>query len=294
MYYLWFVVCERELNAVQVAGKTVWKNPNGYLPGAMFPNLKFFGIMSLLYLLLGFVWMILYGQHWREVFMLQHCITVVIGLGMVEMSTWYFDYVNFNHTGLRPVATTVVAVVLGCLRKTLARLLVLLVSMGYGIVRPTLGPVVQKVAALTLSYFVAVNALDIVTNVNNVDDLTSTARIFLVLPVAVLDGVFILWIFMSLSKTLAQLAARKQGAKLQLYKRFTNALGTCVWISVAWIAFEMYFKVTDQLNKYWKYEWTVNAFWYALNYVFLVILCVLWAPSRTSMRYVYTEVEGMC
>lgn len=59
--------------------------------------------------------------------------------------------------------------------------------------------------ALGATYFVAVSALDITTNVGTIDDLTSTARIALVLPVAILDAIFILWVFTSLSKTLSQL-----------------------------------------------------------------------------------------
>lgn len=75
-----------------------------------------------------------------------------------------------------------------------------------------------QIIALAASYFVAVTALDIVTNVGTIDDLTSTARIVLVLPLAVLDAVFILWVFTSLSKTLAQLQARRAGSKLELYR----------------------------------------------------------------------------
>lgn len=34
-----------------------------------------------------------------------------------------------------------------------------------------------------------------------------------------------------------------------------------VWISVAWIAYEMYFKVTDQYNEKWQYDWITSDFW---------------------------------
>lgn len=54
----------------------------------MYPNIKFFGVMSLAYIGLGVAWAALYGRHWKEVFMLQHCITAVVALGMMEMSTW--------------------------------------------------------------------------------------------------------------------------------------------------------------------------------------------------------------
>ena len=57
----------------------------------------------------------------------------------------YFDYVNFNTTGERPYLTTIYAVALGCLRKTVSRVLVLLISMGYGVTLPYLGAIQQKV-----------------------------------------------------------------------------------------------------------------------------------------------------
>lgn len=60
----------------------------GYLPGMMQPHIKFFGVMSILYIVLGIAWAALYARHWTEVVTLQHCITVVVALGMMEMSTW--------------------------------------------------------------------------------------------------------------------------------------------------------------------------------------------------------------
>ena len=43
------------------------------------------------------------------------------------------------------MVTTMYAVLLGCLRKTLSRVLVLIVSMGYGVVLPYLGAMQSKV-----------------------------------------------------------------------------------------------------------------------------------------------------
>ena len=54
---------------------------------------------------------------------------------------------NFNATGYRPYVTTLYAVLLGCLRKTISRVLVLIVSMGYGVVLPYLGAIQHKVRA---------------------------------------------------------------------------------------------------------------------------------------------------
>ena len=94
----------------------------------------------------------------------------------------------------------------------------------------------------------SVCALDIVSNVGAIDDLTSTARLVMNLPVALLDAVFILWVFASLSATLRTLQFRNATGKLQLYRRFTNALATWVWVSVAWVAYEMYLKVSTAVS----------------------------------------------
>ncbi len=94
----------------------------------------------------------------------------------------------------------------------------------------------------------SVSALDIVSNVGAIDDLTSTARLIMNLPVALLDAIFILWVFASLSATLRTLQFRNATGKLQLYRRFTNALAAWVWVSVAWVAYEMYLKVNEVMS----------------------------------------------
>ncbi len=75
-----------------------------------------------------------------------------------------------------------------------------------------------QVVALAVAYFAAVTALDVVINVGTIDDLLSTARVLLTIPVAALDAIFILWVFTSLSRTLNQVATRRAAAKLDLYR----------------------------------------------------------------------------
>ena len=111
----------------------------------MVANLYFYGYTALATLAIAFLWAALYVVHWKEIIPLQNCITALIGLSMIEMGTWYFDYVNFNVTGFRPYVTTLWAVFMGSLRKALSRMLVLVVSMGYGVVRPTLGGYTNQV-----------------------------------------------------------------------------------------------------------------------------------------------------
>ncbi|KAI7985800.1 Transmembrane protein 87A [Camellia lanceoleosa] len=250
MYNLYFIHCDPNLKELVVEGKSIWKNPTGYLPGRMAPLMNFYGFMSLAFVILGIFWFYQYARFWKEVLPLQNCITLVITLGMFEMALWYFDYVEFNETGVRPTGTTVWAVTFGSVKRTVSRLIILMVAMGYGVVRPTLGGLTSK-------------------NVGAISDLSGKARLFLVLPVALLD-------------------ARRMLAKLDIYRKFTNALAVAVIVSVGWICYELYFKSSDVYNEQWQKAWIIPAFWQVLSLSLLCVICVLCAPSQNSMRYTYS------
>lgn len=289
MYNLYFIHCDPNLKELVVEGKTIWKNPTGYLPGRMAPLLNFYGFMSLAFVILGIFWFYQYARFWREVITLQNCITLVITLGMFEMTFWYFEYAQFNQNGIRPTGITIWAVTFGSIKRTIARLIILMVSMGYGVVRPTLGGLTSKVIMLGMTFFLASEVLELVENVGAVNDLSGKARLFLVLPVAILDAFFILWIFTSLSETINKLQARRMMVKLDIYRKFTNALAVAVIVSVGWIGYELYFKSNDIYNEQWQNAWIIPAFWQVLSFSLLCIICTLWAPSQSSMRYAYSE-----
>ncbi|XP_039032400.1 transmembrane protein 87B-like isoform X3 [Hibiscus syriacus] len=257
MYNLYFIHCDVNLKDLTVEGKTVWKNPTGYLPGRMAPLMNFCMFMSLAFVIIGIFWFSQYARFWREVLPLQNCITLVITLGMLEMAFWYFDYAEFNEGGIRPVGITLWAVTFGTIKRTISRNIILMVSMGYGVVRPTLGGLTSKVIMLGGTFFLASEVLELVENVGAVSDFSGKARLFLVLPVAILDAFFILWIFTSLSATLS---------KLQLY-----------------------FKSNDVYNVQWQNAWIIPAFWQVLSFSMLCVICVLWAPSQNSTRYAYSD-----
>jgi hypothetical protein len=205
MYNLFFISCDPKLRGLTMSGKTVWRNPGGYLPGRMAPLMKFYVLMSLAYLLVMVVWFSQYIRFWRDILPIQNWIMLVIALGLFEMTLWYFEYLNFNSSGVRPVGITTWVVTVGAIRKTVSRLLILSISMGYGVVRPTLGGLTSKVLLLGLTYFLASEILDIAENVGTINDISGKAKLFLVLPDAFLDAFLILWIFTSLSRTLDKL-----------------------------------------------------------------------------------------
>lgn len=258
----------------------------------MIPYVRFFAVATAAYALLAVVWAALSANSWADVGPLQHAIAAVIALGLTEQAIWFADYAHFNHAGSRPAATTLAAVVVGCARRTLCRGVALAVAMGTGAVTPSLGAAKGKLAALCGTYMVAATALGSLTAVGQVDDLTGGARALLGLPVAALDAVCVLWMFSSLSKTLATVAARRAAAKLDLYRRFTNALAVMVWSSIAFIAYETYAKVTDPFAARWRADWVHGAFWVCLDFAFTVAVAFLFRPCPAAARFAYSDADA--
>ncbi|KAG6514584.1 hypothetical protein ZIOFF_024952 [Zingiber officinale] len=256
MYSLYFIYCDPALDGLEVDGKTIWKNPTGYLPGRMEPLIKFYGFMSLAFLILAVYWFSQCARFWTEVMPLQNCITLVIALGMIEMALWYSEYAEFNETGIRTKGITFWAVTFGAVKQTVSRLLILIVSMGYGIVRPTLGGFTSKVALLGGAFFLASEIFELVENVGTISN------------------------------------ARRFTGKLDIYRKFTNALIVTVIVSITWIAFELYFKATDAYGEKWQSAWMIPAFWQVLSFSVLCVICCLLAPSQNSLRYAYSDDGG--
>uniref|UniRef100_A0A453B3V2 GOST seven transmembrane domain-containing protein n=5 Tax=Triticinae TaxID=1648030 RepID=A0A453B3V2_AEGTS len=299
MYSLRFVHCDASLD-VAAEGKTIWKNSRGYgyLPGRMAPLLAFYGVMSLAFVALAAFWFLRYARFWREVVPLQNFVTVVIALGMVEVTTWYLDLAEFSESGVRPAGTTFWAATSGAVRRTVSRVLVLLVAKGYGVVRPTLGGGASagaRVAGLGAAFFAASEALEVSEHVGAVSDHdhAPTRRLFLVLTVAALDAVFICWIFSALSRTISKLKARRMAAKVETYRRLATSLTIAVAVSLGWIAFEVHFKSTDGYqSERWRVAWVIPAVWQLISFALLCAVCLVWAPSHDSARLACSDEGG--
>jgi len=179
------------------------------------------------------------------------------------------------------------AIIIGTMKKTVSRLLVLVVCMGYGIVRPDLGARGCQVAVFGLTYGLFSAILDVVKALQHDNDVSGGFFILVIIPVAVLDSVFYLWTFMSLYDVVAQLEEQRQSQKLQLYRRFIWMLGTCLVFSCIWVLFQMYFLYTNMFPYAWKYTWLFEAYWYGLAMFIMVAIMYLWAPNENSKNYAY-------
>jgi len=237
-----------------------------------------------------FLWGSLCFAYRSQLLQLQHYVTVVIFLGLFETLTWYFDYRNFNQSGTRPVGPVIVGVLLSSFKRTLSRLLVLIVCMGYGVMKPALSTDQRrKVITLGVVYFGFSSIYDIMSSYSQMTFAMQRARTFFLVPVAALDSIFFLLILQEISTNMQLLRARQQAAKLAVYSRFWYILTLTAGFSVIWVLYQIYTAVNVDEDARWQSLWAFEGAWHITYFIVLIAIAILWRPSSHTLLYAFSE-----
>ncbi|KAM5228305.1 transmembrane protein 87B isoform 2-T2 [Ctenodactylus gundi] len=258
--------------------------PHGYISASDWPLMIFYMVMCIVYILYGVLWLMWSACYWKDILRIQFWIAAVIFLGMLEKAVFYTEYQNINSTGLSTQGLLVFAELISAVKRTLARLLVIIVSLGYGIVKPRLGTVMHRVIGLGLLYFIFA-AIEGVMRVIGAND--SDLALLASLPLSLLDSGLCWWIFISLAQTMKTLRLRKNAVKLSLYRHFTNTL---IFAVLASIVFMVWTTKTFRIAKCqsdWMELWVDDAFWSFLFSLILIVIMFLWRPSANNQRYAF-------
>uniref|UniRef100_A0A182KAB2 GOST seven transmembrane domain-containing protein n=1 Tax=Anopheles christyi TaxID=43041 RepID=A0A182KAB2_9DIPT len=255
----------------------------------LFFNSQFYGAMCLVYVLLGIVWLTVSSLQWRDLLRIQFWIGGVILLGMLEKAMFYGEYQSINSTGVSVKGMVLLAEWVSCGKRTLARMLVIIVSLGFGIVKPRLGPMLHRVVGTGVLYLVLACVESYLRIMHTKND-PSNQILVASIPLAVLDSAICWWIFTSLVQTTRTLRLRRNMVKLSLYRHFTNTLIFAVLASVVFMLYSIkVHRFADCLTD-WKELWVDDAFWHVLFSTLLLVIMILWRPTNNNQRYAFTPL----
>ncbi|KAF3902937.1 hypothetical protein AA313_de0210449 [Arthrobotrys entomopaga] len=277
-------------------GAVEFRNAYGELPASQIPKLPFYGGITILYALIGVFWGFLYVQHRRDILPVQNYITAIIIFLIVEMlMTWgFYDYMNIHGSNLVAKIFMVIVAVLNAGRNSFSFFLLLIVCMGYGVVKPSLGTLMWYCRALALAHFIfgviySVASLAIVS-----PETAGPLVLFVILPLAATLTAFYVWTLNSLNLTMKELLDRKQNVKALMYRRlWWVLLGSIIVIFGFFFINSLTFAGTgspDFVPTHWQTRWFVLDGW--LNLVYLVDLAViafLWRPTLNNRRFAMSD-----
>ncbi|XP_069810679.1 transmembrane protein 87B [Dendropsophus ebraccatus] len=266
---------------------TSMESPHGYISASEWPLMIFYMVMCIMYIVLGVMWFVWSACYWKDLLRIQFWIAAVIFLGMLEKAVFYAEYQNINSTGVSSPGLLIFAELVSAVKRTLARLLVTIVSLGYGIVKPRLGAVMHRVVGMGILYLIFATVEGVMRVIGTKEsDLVLLASI----PLALLDSALCWWIFVSLAQTMKTLKLRKNAVKYSLYRHFTNTLIFAILASVVFMAWTTKkFRLTDCPSD-WMELWVDDAFWRFLFSVVLLVIMFLWRPSANNQRYAFTPL----
>ena len=187
----------------------------------------------------------------------------------------------------------VVVAILNAARNSFSFFLLLIVCMGYGVVKPTLGRTMIYVRWLAIAHFVF-GIVYAITSLVVTPDNAGPFVLLIVLPLAATLTAFYVWTLNSLNLTLKDLRERKQHVKETMYRK----LWWCILVSIL-VIFGFFFfnsftfasaRDPDYVPFHWKTRWFVLDGW--LNIVYfadVAFIAYVWRPTANNRRFAMSD-----
>jgi hypothetical protein len=294
-YILVIANCNDEGRDVLAKGKYTFKSAHGYLPGNLFGEMYFFAFLAGTYLVVALWYGINMKVYEDAAIPIQKWILGTIILGLLETFFRTGDYIVWNVDGTRFWFAMYTGVIIGVIKRGLSRCLIVMVSMGWGVVRDRLDQI-NSIIILGVLYVGTAAARDIMTiiavtdnetlSINEEVDLVDAVTIITFI-VAAIDVTFYMWILDALNATMQYLENMSQSIKLQRYLTLRSILLFSILFAVMWSVLSLVNTYMEDAILDEQQEWAVSAFM-ELNYLAVLIgVAWLWRPNASAKDLAY-------
>lgn len=301
-YVVLFANCNLRGREIFVDGESVWKSKHGYLPGELYGFMCFYVVVTIVYLILWTMYgcaMKVNAAHRIEI---EKWIMLAISLGLLEMIFRSLDYFIWNVHGYRSTFIIYIGVLTGVLKQGISRCLIVMVSLGWGVVRDTLGSKMRLIVLLGATYIAISAARDllIIFVLEDLGTISTSEEVKMVTVVQVLtllisaiDVIFILWILDALNNTVIYLESMNQTRKLERYNKLRCLFMFSILFAAIWAVFTLVDSVNDEGLVAEEHAWAIDAAT-EVNYLFVLIgVALLWRPNPNAQEYAYVmELSG--
>jgi hypothetical protein len=257
----------------------------------------FYAAMAVFYCLLMCWFGCMMGCYRASRIPIEKWIQLTIVISLLEMFFRFGDAFVWNQNGRRTPWITFSAIGIGVFKGAFSRSLMVMVSLGWGVTRDSLGRKYKWIFILGLAFIglsLARNLM-IVIAVDHVEELSASTESTLydvssILAVALgfVDVIYAMWIYDALSATMEQLGRRKQLRKLKRYSQLRCSFILAVLFAFAWVVYTIVSKADPKAMVQEQDVWIVKAA-VEINYGFLLLgVACLWRPSKDAKDYAYS------
>jgi Lung seven transmembrane receptor len=301
-YVVLFANCNQHGREIYVNGETVWKSKHGYLPGELYGFMYFYVIVTVVYFALWTMYGYAMKINAAYRIEIEKWIMLAISLGLLEMIFRSLDYFIWNIHGYRSTFIIWIGVLTGVLKQGISRCLIVMVSLGWGVVRDTLGSTMRMIIVLGATYIAisAIRDLMIIFYLEDIGTISTSEENkmlsivqILTLLISAIDVLFILWILDALNNTVIYLESMNQTRKLERYNKLRCIFMFSILFAAIWAVFTLVDSVNDEGLIAEEHAWAIDAAT-EVNYLFVLIgVALLWRPNPNAQEYAYVmELSG--
>jgi hypothetical protein len=270
-------------------------NPYGRLPAIFFPALPFFATSFAVYTTIGLIWLVVSILNRKELLPIQNLIGGLIFFLMVENAVNMAFFIDFNNHGYVSKGFLAAMVTLNAARNSFSFFMVLVVSLGYGVVYPTLGKKMWACILLAIIHFIF-GAMYFTTSMLSKD--MNSFFVFLIgLPLSLSLMGFYIWILVGITETIQFLESKRQSVKLEMYQRLSWIL-TCSIVLLAIIFVANSVNIAFRHNptwvaNQWKWRWLLLDGALNTNYFLaFVAIAYIWMPTTNNARLGLMQLDS--
>jgi len=188
--------------------------------------------------------------------------------------------------------------ILNAARNSISFFLLLIVCLGYGVVRSNLGRKMLWARILAATHFIF-GVIYAVASLTIAPENVGPLILLVVLPLAGSLTAFYIWTLNALAWTLKDLQERKQRVKAQMYRKLWYCIIATIVVIFAFFFLNSFtFAGANNPNytpSHWQTRWFVLDGW--LNLVYLAdvaFIAYLWRPTANNRRFAMSEEVSPC
>lgn len=216
---------------------------------------------------------------------------------------------NRNGSTVGSKVLMVLVAILNAGRNSFSFFLLLIVCMGYGVVKHTLGKTMIYVRWLAAAHFVfgliySIASLTVtpenagewllIPYINSYLPKSGPLVLFVILPLAGTLTAFYVWTLNSLNATMKDLNERKQTVKASMYRKLWWSILVSIMVIFGFFFFNSFTFASasdpDFVPFHWQTRWFVLDGW--LNIVYLadvIFIAYLWRPTANNRRFAMSD-----
>ena len=203
------------------------------------------------------------------------------------------DYQNRHGNNAVNKVLMIITAILNAGRNSFSFFLLLIVCMGYGVVKPSLGKVMLYVRILGIAHFFF-GVIYSVASLSITPDNAGPLVLLVIMPLAGTLTAFYVWTLNSLNLTMKDLLDRKQNVKALMYKKLWWCILGSIMVIFGFFFFNSFTfasrRDADFVPNHWKTRWFILDGWLNLVYLFdIAFVAYLWRPTVNNRRFAMSD-----